>query len=69
MKQRITLSQRTSSWTEVIAVVPQGSVLSSFLILIYINDLPDGLSLNDKFFGDDTTVLTIVITSITWLGI
>ena len=50
-KQRGTLNEQTSSWTEVNAGVSQGLLLSLLLFLIYIKDLPDGLLLNVKLFS------------------
>ena len=38
----------------------QGSILGPLLFLVYINDLPDGLKSNEKFFADDTSLFTIV---------
>ena len=59
-KQRVTLKEQTSSWTEVIEGVPQGSILGQLLFLIYINDLPDGLPSNVKFFADGTSLFSVV---------
>jgi hypothetical protein len=42
-KQRVVLNGQSSSWTEVVSGIPQGSVLGPILFTIYINDLPDAL--------------------------
>ena len=59
-KQRVTLNGQSSSWTNVNAGVPQGSILGPLLFLIYINDLPDGLSSSAKLFADDTSLFSVV---------
>ena len=53
-KQRVILNGQTSEWRKINSRVPQGSVLGSLLFLIFISDLPDGITLTCKIFADDT---------------
>ena len=39
---------------------PPGSVLGSFLFLLYINDITSGLACNIKLFADDTSLFIII---------
>ena len=59
-KQRVVLNGQHSSWTNVQAGVPQGSILGPLFFLIYINDLSDGLTSNPKLFADGTSLFSVV---------
>ena len=54
------LNGQHSSRADVKAGVPQGSILGPLLFLIYINNLPNGLNSNAKFFADDTSLFSVV---------
>ena len=60
-QQRVVLNGRTSVWQNVYTGVSQESVLGPLLFLIYLNDLPDGLTSMCKMFADDTSLLSKVI--------
>ena len=60
-EQRVVLNGQTSEWRKIKSGVPQGSVLGPLLFLIYINDLPDGITLICKIFADDTSLFTKVL--------
>ena len=59
-KQRVVLNGQCSSWADVNAGVPQGSILGPLLFLIYINDLSDSLKSECKLFADDTSLFSVV---------
>ena len=60
-EQRVSLNGQTSEWKKINSGVPQGSVLGPLLFLIYINDLPDGLTSMCKIFADDTSLFSKVL--------
>ena len=59
-RQRVVLNGQASTWTNITAGVPQGSILGPLLFLIYINDLSEGLSTNAKLFVDDTSLFSVI---------
>ena len=59
-KERAVLNGQFSTWKNVGAEVPQGSILGPLLFLIYINHLTEGLSSNAKLFAEDTSLFSVI---------
>ena len=59
-KQRVVLNGQNSSWENVNAGVPQGSILGPLLFLIYINNLSNGVSSDCKLFANDKSFFSVV---------
>ena len=57
-KQRVVIGNESSEFKVVESGVPQGSILGPILFVIFINDLPEGLSsgTNISLYADDTKV-------------
>ena len=53
-RQRVVVDGEVSSWKSVLSGVPQGSVLGPILLLVYIDDLEEGVTGNVLKFADDT---------------
>ena len=54
------LNGQASSWDDVKAGVPQGSILGPLFFLTYINDLSENLKSTVKLFADDTLIFHVV---------
>ena len=59
-RQRVTIGEASSKWTDVLSGVPQGSVLGPLLFFIYINDLPDKIVNLMKLFADDSKIISSI---------
>ena len=59
-QQRVNIDGGCSNWGNIMAGVPQGSVLGPLLFLIYINNICDNLDSEIRLFADDTTVYVYV---------
>ena len=55
--QRVALEGSFSHYKILNARVPQGSLLSPLLFLVYINDIVEEIGSNIRLFADDTSLL------------
>ena len=55
-KQRVLLNGKNSEWVDILAGVPQGSVLGPLFFLVYINDIVEYVGCEIKLFADDTSL-------------
>ena len=58
--KRVVLNGQSSKWSLAEAGVPEGSFLGTLLFLVYIHDLPPGLSCNAKLLADDTSLFSTI---------
>ena len=58
--RRVAVNVQASSWTDVKAGVPQGSIRSSLFFLIYINDLSENIKSAFKHFPENTSIFYVV---------
>ncbi|KAI8510749.1 hypothetical protein Bbelb_116650 [Branchiostoma belcheri] len=59
-KQAVIVNGAMSTYVPVESGVPQGSVLGPSLFLLFINDLPAGLTSSSRLFADDTACHKLV---------
>ena len=59
-KQRVVLPGIFSAWNFIKAGVPQGSILSPLLFLVYINDIVTDIGSNMGLFADDNSLYIVV---------
>ena len=59
-KQRVVLNGKNSEWKDILAGVPQGSVLGPLFFLIHVNDLCDNLNSDVRLFADDTSLCSVI---------
>ena len=58
--QRVVLNGQAHEWAAANTGIPQGSILGSLLVLVFINDLSTDLLSNLRLFADDTSLFSFV---------
>jgi len=60
-KQRVTVGESVSGWSEMLSEVPQGSVLGLVLFVCYINDMPETVASLVYMYADDAKVAREIV--------
>ncbi len=61
--RRVLLGDESSSWSDVLSGVPQGSVLGPILFIIFKNDLLETLTNPGKLYADDSKLMSEITDS------
>ena len=59
-RQKLILNGQSSDKVDLNAGATQGSITGPLFFLIYINDLPEGLNIDAKWFAIDASLFSIV---------
>ena len=59
-RKRVVINNSISSWRDINAGVPQGSILGPLLFIVFINDILTDINSTIKLFADDTSLYLIV---------
>ena len=54
------LNGQSSKWSHIKTGFYQASILGPLLFLVYINDIPEGLTTSAKLFADDVSLFSVV---------
>ena len=57
-ENRVVLNGKHSSWSNIKAGLPEGSILGPLFFFLYINDLTENLDSHWKLIEDDTSFLS-----------
>ena len=63
-EHRVQLNGKSSEWKRMSVGVPQGSVLGPLFFLVYMNDTVENINSEIKLFADDTSLFSVVESSI-----
>ncbi len=55
-KQRVVINGKVSDWRSLLTRAPQGSVFDPVLLIIYVNDMDEGLTCKISKFADDPKI-------------